>query len=160
VQQELVAALYAHVPVGVGSEGEIALDAQETTAMLKRERHCRDGGFSRQSPPEPPASRHRNEPSLFRSRRLIALTMEGPMAQSGADAEKDRTFATRDDVKDVFGSVDDGKMMAILALRPTILDVEEASMWLSGDQDVFGPGHPLKDIAGRIVAVITADEEE
>lgn len=82
------------------------------------------------------------------------------MAQSGADAEKDRTFATRDDVKDVFGSVDDGKMMAILALRPTILDVEEASMWLSGDQHVFGPGHPLKDIAGRIVAVITADEEE
>lgn len=39
------------------------------------------------------------------------------MAQSEADAEKDRMFATRDDVEDVFGSVDDGKTMAILAIH-------------------------------------------
>ncbi|KAB2849049.1 MAG: RtcB family protein [Hyphomicrobiaceae bacterium] len=34
VQQELADALYAHVPVGVGSEGCISLDPQEMTAML------------------------------------------------------------------------------------------------------------------------------
>jgi tRNA-splicing ligase RtcB len=34
VHQELADALFAHVPAGVGSEGEIGLDAQETTAML------------------------------------------------------------------------------------------------------------------------------
>lgn len=34
VQQELADALYAHVPVGVGSQGEIGLDPQEMTAML------------------------------------------------------------------------------------------------------------------------------
>jgi len=34
VQQELADALYAHVPVGVGSEGDIGLDPQEMTAML------------------------------------------------------------------------------------------------------------------------------
>ncbi len=35
VQQELADALYAHVPVGVGSEGEIGLDPRDMTAMLE-----------------------------------------------------------------------------------------------------------------------------
>ncbi len=30
--------------------------------------------------------------------------------------------------------------MQKVALRPTILDVEETSMWLAGDADVFGAG--------------------
>ncbi len=34
VQEELADALYAHVPVGVGSEGDIGLDTAEMTAML------------------------------------------------------------------------------------------------------------------------------
>lgn len=34
VQQDLADALYAHVPAGVGSEGEIRLDPQEADAML------------------------------------------------------------------------------------------------------------------------------
>jgi len=38
--------------------------------------------------------------------------------------------------------------------------VEEASMWLSGDADVFGPGRPLKDVAAQVVALLTADEED
>jgi hypothetical protein len=51
-------------------------------------------------------------------------------------------------------------MLAIMALKPRIVDIEEASMWLSGDADVFGPGRALKDIAAKIVAILTADEEE
>ena len=47
-----------------------------------------------------------------------------------------------------------------MALRPTILDVEEASVWLAGDTDVFGAGQPLKPVAGEVVAILTADEEE
>jgi hypothetical protein len=47
-----------------------------------------------------------------------------------------------------------------MALRPTILGVEEASVWLAGDTDVFGAGQPLKAVAGDIVAILTADEEE
>ena len=34
VHEELADALYAHVPVGVGSEGDIGLDTAEMTAML------------------------------------------------------------------------------------------------------------------------------
>jgi len=76
------------------------------------------------------------------------------MAQPAADAEKHSAVATRDD------GLDDGKMVAIMALKPTIVDVEEASMWLSGDADVFGPGRPLKDVAAQVVALLTADEED
>jgi hypothetical protein len=68
--------------------------------------------------------------------------------------------ATSDEVARILGDLDPSKMLPILALRPTVLDVEEASMWLSGDRDVFGPGLPLQGIPSQIVAILTADEEE
>jgi hypothetical protein len=57
-------------------------------------------------------------------------------------------------------NLDDEKLLDITALQPTIRDVEEASLWLAGDSDVFGAGKPLSSIAGEIVAILTADEEE
>ncbi len=71
-----------------------------------------------------------------------------------------RGFATTDDVARILGNLDPTKMLPIMELRPTILDIEEASMWLAGDRDVFGPGLPLQGIASQIVAILTADEEE
>ena len=68
--------------------------------------------------------------------------------------------ATADDVARILGNLDATKMLPIMALRPTITDVEEASMWLGGDRDVFGPDQPLKGIASQIVTILTADEEE
>jgi len=50
-----------------------------------------------------------------------------------------RTLAAPDDVRRIVGTtLDDVKLMDIMALRPTILDVEEPSLWLAGDSDVFG----------------------
>ncbi len=80
--------------------------------------------------------------------------------QNPAETDKVPALATFEDVKGVLGDMDDAKMVAILALRPTIVDIEEASMWLSGDRDIFGRGEPLKDVPGQIVALLTADEEE
>jgi hypothetical protein len=76
-----------------------------------------------------------------------------------ADAGK-HGLATSDDVARILGNLDETKMLSILALRPTIADLEEASIWIGGDRDVFGPGEPLKGIASRIVTILTADEEE
>lgn len=76
-----------------------------------------------------------------------------------AEATK-RGLATSDDVARILGNLDPTKMLPIMALQPTIADVEEASMWLAGDRDVFGPGLPIKGIASRIVTILTADEEE
>jgi hypothetical protein len=69
-------------------------------------------------------------------------------------------LATADDVARILGNLDATKMLPIMALRPTIADVEEACMWLGGDRDIFGPGPPLKGVASRIVTILTADEEE
>jgi hypothetical protein len=60
----------------------------------------------------------------------------------------------------ILGHLDESKMLPILALHPTIADVEEAVMWLGGDRDVFGAGPPLKGIASQIVTILTANEEE
>jgi hypothetical protein len=76
-----------------------------------------------------------------------------------ADAAR-RGLATGDDVARILGDLDPAKMLPIIGLRPTILDVEEASMWLAGDRDVFGPGRPLQGVASQIVAILTAEEEE
>jgi hypothetical protein len=69
-------------------------------------------------------------------------------------------LATEEDVRSVLGDLDTTKMLPIMKLRPTIADVEEASVWLAGDRDVFGAGQPLKGVASQIVTILTADEEE
>jgi hypothetical protein len=68
--------------------------------------------------------------------------------------------ASAAEARSVFGTIDDDRLATILALRPTLAELEEASLWLSGDMDVFGPGRPLSEAAGRIVAALTADEED
>ncbi len=68
--------------------------------------------------------------------------------------------ASPDDIRRIIANLDDEKLLDITALQPTIQDVEEASLWLAGDSDVFGAGKPLSLIAGEIVAILTADEEE
>ena len=82
------------------------------------------------------------------------------MAQSQTATETHPTPATSADVKGVLGDMDEARMLAILALEPTVADLELASMTLSGDNDVYGAGPPLKGAAGEIVALLTADEEE
>ena len=71
-----------------------------------------------------------------------------------------RKSATLDDVKSILGDLDETKMLPILALRPTIAEVEEASIWLGGDADVFGAAEPLKGVASQIVTILTANDEE
>ena len=68
--------------------------------------------------------------------------------------------ASLEEVKRVIGDIDQGKLLDIVALSPTVLDLENAVMALSGDRDVFGPGEPLAGVAAEIVAILTADEEE
>jgi hypothetical protein len=79
-----------------------------------------------------------------------------PITQTAREGDK---IATHEDVKDILGDLDERKMLPILAIRPTVTDLEEASMWLAGDLDVLEP-RPLKDVAGQIVTILTENEEE
>ena len=68
-------------------------------------------------------------------------------------------LASSDDVKRILGELDTAKLLEIIGLRPTVLEVEQACMWLAGDTDVFGAGQPLPPTAGSIVAILTAEED-
>jgi hypothetical protein len=78
-----------------------------------------------------------------------------PKSNSGGTA-----LATRNDIKDALGDIDPAEMLAILSLRPTIADIEQASVWLEGDPDVFGAGEPVQGLASEIIAILTENEEE
>ena len=70
------------------------------------------------------------------------------------------TSASAGDITRILGQADTAKLLEIMGLRPTLRDIEQASMWLAGDTDVFGPGQPLLSTAGSIVAILTAEDDE
>ena len=78
-----------------------------------------------------------------------------PQPSPGGD-----TAATQADIVGILGRIDSKQLLAILALQPTVADVEQASMWLSADPDVFGAGEPLKGNAAEIVTILTEYEDE
>ena len=70
------------------------------------------------------------------------------------------TRASADDVRRILGDVDTAKLLEIMGLHPTVVDVEQVSMWLAGDTDVFGAGQLLPSTSGSIVAILTAEEQD
>jgi len=78
-----------------------------------------------------------------------------PKPNSGGTA-----LATHHDIQGILGNLDPAQMLAIMSLRPTVADIEEASVWLEGDPDVFGAGEPVKGVASEIVTLLTENEEE
>ena len=78
-----------------------------------------------------------------------------PKSNSGGTA-----LATPSDIKDLLGDIDSAEMLAIMSLRPTIADIERASVWLEGDPDVFGAGEAVQGVASDIIAILTENEEE
>ncbi|MEJ2375905.1 MAG: hypothetical protein P8Y53_02570 [Pseudolabrys sp.] len=77
-----------------------------------------------------------------------------------ASPASEKPVAGHDEIKAVLGNIDPGKMLAIVELRPTIAEVEAASLWLAGDADIHGAGEPLKGAAAEIVAILTEGEDE
>ena len=80
------------------------------------------------------------------------------MAKSKSGDES--ATATSDDVRGILGELDTDKLISIMSLKPTVAEVERASLWLAGDTDIFGAGEPIKGTASDIVSILTADEEE
>ncbi len=70
-------------------------------------------------------------------------------------------LATVDDVRRIVGEIDDAKTVAILALHPTMVDLEQAALWAVGDGDVLAKqGRPLTGVAAAVFDLLTADEDE
>lgn len=69
-------------------------------------------------------------------------------------------IATHDDVRKILGELDPAQMLAIMALRPTVADLEQVSLWLEGDTDVFEAGKPIKGVASDVLTILTENDEE
>ena len=71
------------------------------------------------------------------------------------------SVATADDLSKLLGALDERKAVDVLALRPTLADVEQAAIWLAGDGDVLAKdGHPLAGVVAQIVDILGSEDEE
>ncbi|MDT3684994.1 MAG: hypothetical protein RO009_08125 [Pseudorhodoplanes sp.] len=61
----------------------------------------------------------------------------------------------------MLGDIDDNKIIEILALKPSLVDLEAAAMWLAGDSDILAKdGYQLSEAAAQIVDILAMDEDE
>ncbi len=69
--------------------------------------------------------------------------------------------ASRDDLQRILGDLSEPTLIEILELKPSVEDLEEATMCLAGDHDVLAKsGHHVSATAGRIVEILAEGEEE
>ncbi len=69
-------------------------------------------------------------------------------------------LASTEDIRAILGALEERELLEVVALRPTIGDLEKAAVWLSGDPDIVGAREPLKGVAGEIVDLLKSDEED
>ena len=68
--------------------------------------------------------------------------------------------ATGNDLHQILGDMDDSTTVAILALHPSVAQLEEARVWLDGAGDVLGKEHrPLDGVVAQIFDMLTLEEE-
>jgi hypothetical protein len=69
--------------------------------------------------------------------------------------------ATGSDVHQILGDMDDSTAVAILALRPTVAQLEQVRAWLNGTGEVLGKEHrPLDGVVAEIFDMLKVEEEE
>ena len=73
----------------------------------------------------------------------------------------DRGTATGSDVHQILGDMEDSTAVAILALHPSVGQLEEARLWLNGAGDVLGKAQrPLDGVVAQIFDMLAVEEEE
>lgn len=75
----------------------------------------------------------------------------------------DRTEkATQVDLRHILGDMDDETAVAILALDPSIAQIKEVSVWLSGDDDdVLGEHRrPFDPVVAQILDLVDVEDDE
>lgn len=69
--------------------------------------------------------------------------------------------AASTDIRKILGDLDDGKIAEILALKPSLADLDDAAVCMAGDHDVLAKsGHHVPAMAARIVELLTDEEQE
>lgn len=65
-----------------------------------------------------------------------------------------------DDIVRIVGELEDSKIAAILALAPTVREVEAAVLWAEAESDVVDElGHPLTGATARIYEILVTRKD-
>ena len=69
--------------------------------------------------------------------------------------------ATASDAHQILGDMDDSTLVAIMALHPSVAQLEEARLWLNGAGDVLGKEkRPLDGVVAQIFGMLALEDEE
>jgi hypothetical protein len=83
------------------------------------------------------------------------------MTKLQAQGKERGAAATREDVQAILGNIDEGKLIEILDLLPTIIELEEAMVASAGNNDILGKsGHPLSAVGAEIADILARDLED
>jgi hypothetical protein len=98
------------------------------------------------------------------SREVIERELARQKADGGqkrATENPETGAVTARDVRRVLGELDAAKVADILALRPSLAELEEAAAWMAGEGDVPAQqGHPLTGKAAAIFDITEAAEDD
>ncbi len=83
------------------------------------------------------------------------------MASAEDKSEARKTGATHADLRRILGEMDAETAIEILALHPTVSDLEIAALYAAGEGEALGKsGRPLVGIPAEIVEILSVEEEE
>jgi hypothetical protein len=83
------------------------------------------------------------------------------MSETKRPAREQSSVARHDDLRRIIADIDDEVALEILALSPTVAEVEEAALWAEGEGDVVDrAGHPLSGTAAKIYDILMQIEDQ
>jgi hypothetical protein len=92
---------------------------------------------------------------------IVREIIVGHQQREARSMQQRSSVATADDLSKLLGALDERKAVDVLALRPTLVDVEQAAIWLAGDGDVLAKdGRPLAGVVAQIVDILGSEDEE
>jgi len=106
------------------------------------------------------ASRLQEDPAEG-SRAIVEHELARQSAREEPAPKNNEKRATGADVEHLLGEAEADKIARILALQPTLAELEQAVMRYAGADDVAGrKPRPLRGKAGQILAIIAVDDED
>jgi hypothetical protein len=79
---------------------------------------------------------------------------------SKPDQSEQLPLVGSEDIRRLFRHADDHTVAAILALRPTLAQLEEAETRTTGTEDIFAALRPAEGVVARIIELVGMEEDE
>ena len=68
--------------------------------------------------------------------------------------------ATSADIQRLLGDLDASTIAALMALAPTLADVEAAALWAAGEDETLPEPHRPRSVVAQILDLVAPEEDE